>query len=277
MLNWWVDQVLLFTCIVVRAHFIFILSAWHVHSLFVNAFEKDDSQQASNVGENEENPNMICLVDIALEEDGPKETHRSGRVVWWAGHDVTGLTVADNGDVCRGNDQSSDGWIFRHLCVLLSLSQIQEGDKHGTDHLQDHRLDEKRIVLLVFPDCQRPAAVGLENIVAQDGSKQCSSVLGRNIKKTEKARKFSCVASEHECKRDSRVEVGAWNTRAKNQQHEETAKKANKAATLSLECRVEKRSEEQCAEELKDKNQERLFECGHAVVRMMRRLHLSFS
>jgi len=74
----------------------------------------------------------------------------------------------------------------------------------------------------------------LENIVAEDGSKKCSSVLGRDIEEAKKARKFSRVASEHECQCDGRVEVGTRNARAENQQHEETTKETS-AITTSLE------------------------------------------
>ena len=263
--------------VVIRAHFILILSVRHVHGLFVDALEQKDGEHAAQVRKNEEYPDVFSVVNVALEENGPEEAHRWSWVVRWAGHDAAWLAVADDGNVGRSDDQSRDGWVVWHLCVLLSLGQVEEGDEHCTDHLQEHGLDEQIVSFHIVSNGQRLGAICLEKIVAEDGSEQCSSVLSGNVKKTEEAREFSSVASEHEGKRDGRVEVRAGNTRAENKQHEETAEKTNKTATIALECWVEERGEEQSAEELKEQNQERLFECGHAIVRVMCGLHLSCS
>jgi len=72
-----VDQILLFVAsIVIRANFILILSGTHVHGLFVDALEEEHGEQAANVREDEEYPDVFSTVNVALEEDGPEEAHR---------------------------------------------------------------------------------------------------------------------------------------------------------------------------------------------------------
>ena len=76
-LNGRVDQVLLLmTSVVIRAHFILILSVRHVHGLFVDALEQKDGEHAAQVRKNEEYPDVFSVVNVALEENGPEEAHR---------------------------------------------------------------------------------------------------------------------------------------------------------------------------------------------------------
>jgi len=52
------------------------------HCFLVDAFEEDDSEERSQVAENQEHPDVLSIIDIALEKDGKEQAHGDCRVEW---------------------------------------------------------------------------------------------------------------------------------------------------------------------------------------------------
>ena len=79
--RWTIDEVLIFlAAIIIRGDIDIDFIASCAHGLLVDALEEKDGQETADVGEDEEHPNVLSIIDVALEKDGPGETHGGGGV-----------------------------------------------------------------------------------------------------------------------------------------------------------------------------------------------------
>eukprot|EP00353_Schmidingerella_taraikaensis_P019461 CAMPEP_0185602184 /NCGR_PEP_ID=MMETSP0436-20130131/1595_1 /TAXON_ID=626734 ORGANISM="Favella taraikaensis, Strain Fe Narragansett Bay" /NCGR_SAMPLE_ID=MMETSP0436 /ASSEMBLY_ACC=CAM_ASM_000390 /LENGTH=149 /DNA_ID=CAMNT_0028232309 /DNA_START=1090 /DNA_END=1539 /DNA_ORIENTATION=+ len=112
----------------------------NLHGFLVDALEQKHCEGRTCIPKEEEQPDAIGVTDLSVEEDGEEEAESGGWVVGRPAHDSGCLTVADDAGVGRRDDQSGDGWVARHLCLLLGLRQVEEGDQHRSNHLHHYGL-----------------------------------------------------------------------------------------------------------------------------------------